>query len=78
MSDISVVLRGKVTNGVVVLEPGAALPDGTDVTVTPAVTPGVLPFTPEEQAEFDAWDQLSAEAFKMIEDLERQERDAAG
>ncbi len=85
MSSTAVAVRGRVANGVVVLEPGAALPDGTEVTVTPTPVlqptgypPGVIPFTPEEQAEFDGWDQLSAEAFQMIEDLERQERDATG
>ncbi|HEX4606818.1 MAG TPA: hypothetical protein VH092_01310 [Urbifossiella sp.] len=79
MSGIAVVLRGRVANGVVVLEPGAALPDGTEVTVTPApaVTPtgpaatghppGVLPFTPEEQAEFAGWDKIGDEAWGMID-----------
>jgi hypothetical protein len=90
MSDTVVVLRGKVANGVVVLEPGAALPDGTEVIVTtttaapappvPAATgypPGVIPFTPEEQAEFAGWDQLGDEAWAMIDEWEKEERGGA-
>lgn len=74
MSAPAAVIRGIVRGGVVVFDPPAAIPDGTEVQITVPV----LEFTPEEQAEFEAWDKLSAEAFKMIEDLERQDRDGRG
>lgn len=66
------VLKGAVRGGVIVFEAPYPLPDGTEVEIT--VTRHV--FTPEEQAEFDAWDKLSDEAFQPILDLEQQDRDA--
>ena len=66
------VLKGVVRGGVVVVEAPYQLPDGTEVEVT--VTRHV--FTPDERAEFEAWDKLSDEAFKPIIDLERLDRDA--
>jgi len=74
MSVLSPVLRGIVRGGVVVLDSPELLVEGTVVEVKPAP----LEFTPEERQEFEAWDGLSSEAFKMIEDLERQERNASG
>ena len=73
MSEHTMTVRGVVRNGVVVLNPPAALPEGAEVEV------GVLPteFTPEERAEFETWDRASAEAFRVIEDLERQEGDGS-
>jgi hypothetical protein len=65
------VLKGVVRGGVIVFEAPYPLPDGTEVEFV--VTRHV--FTPEEQAEFDAWEKLSDEAFQPILDLERQERD---
>ncbi len=63
--------RGVIRGGVIVPEAGAAYPDGTRVEYR------VLPaeFTPDERAEFERWDQLSAESFQMILDLEAKERD---
>ena len=75
MGEIATPFRGVVRNGVVVFD-GNPLPEGTAVSVaveTVTAAPEVMPFTPEEQAEFNAWDKLSAEAFQMIIDLEREE-----
>ena len=71
MAEIATEYRGVVKGGVIVPESGAEFPDGTRVEYR------VLPteFTPEERAEFEMWDQLSAEAFQMILDLEAKERD---
>jgi hypothetical protein len=66
------VLKGVVRGGVIVFEAPYPLPDGTEVEFT--VTRHV--FTAEEQAEFDAWDKLSDEAFQMVIDLERQDDNA--
>jgi hypothetical protein len=66
------ILKGVVRDGVILFEAPYPLPDGTEVEIT--VTRHV--FTAEEQAEFDAWDKLSDEAFQTIQDLERQDRDA--
>lgn len=74
MSATTSVIRGVIRGGVVVIDPPTKIPEGTEVQVTVPM----LEFTPEERAEFEAWDKLSAEAFKMIEDLERQEHDARG
>ena len=57
------VLKGVVRDGVVVLEPPSALPDGTLVQIT--VAP--LPFSPEEAAEFAGWEKLSDEAWSQID-----------
>jgi hypothetical protein len=72
MSEKPDTLKGVVRGGVIVFEAPYPLPDGTEVEFT--VTRHI--FTPEEQAEFDAWEQLSDEAFQMVLDLERQDRDA--
>ncbi len=56
--------RGVVRGGVVVPEAGCDLPDGTAVEFG-AVKP--LEFTPEERAEFEAWDRLSEEAWRQID-----------
>jgi hypothetical protein len=58
---------GQVKNGVVVLEKPGALPEGMRAVVTPMQ----LDFTPEEQAEFEAWDRLSDEARAMIDEWEK-------
>lgn len=67
-------LRGVVKNGVIVPETGAQLADGT------AVEFRLLPtaFTPEEQAEYDGWEKLGDEAWAMIDEWEKEEKDAAG
>lgn len=72
MSATPPILKGVVRNGVIVFEAPYPLPDGTEVEFT--VTRHV--FTPEEAAEFAGWEKLSDEAFQMIHDLERQDRDA--
>jgi hypothetical protein len=74
MSEHWATLRGVVRNGVVVFDRPVNLTDGTEVVVK--IPP--LEFTPEERAEFEAWDRASAEAFKMIEDLEQQDRNGRG
>lgn len=54
----------------VILDPTSTpLPDGVEVqiTVVPEAQRGPIPFTPEEQAEFNAWDKLSDEAWNMID-----------
>lgn len=58
-------LPAVIRDGRVVLANGVQLqlPDGTQVEVV--VKP--LEFTPEEQAEFDAWERLSDEAWAMID-----------
>jgi hypothetical protein len=66
------VLKGVVRGGVIVFEAPWPLPDGTEVEF--AVTRHV--FTPDEQAEFDAWDKLSDEALRPVLDIERQEQHA--
>ncbi len=62
-------VRGWVKDGVVVLEPGAALPDGAEVkvAVVPEAERGPIPFDPEEQAEFAAWNRGGDEAWAMID-----------
>jgi hypothetical protein len=64
------VIPGVVQNGVVVPEGNAKLPEGARVEI---VLPRVQ-FTPEEQAEFDAWDRLGNEAWGMIDEWEKEER----
>jgi hypothetical protein len=66
--------HGIVRSGVVVFDPKVQLPEGTHVEV--AVLP--LDFTPEERAEFEAWDRLSDEAWAMIDQWEKEDKDAAG
>jgi hypothetical protein len=56
-------IRGVVRGGVVVPETPIRLPEGTEVNIV--ITP--IPFTPEEQAEFDAWEKLSDEAWSQID-----------
>jgi hypothetical protein len=63
-------LRGIVRGGVIVLEGPAALPEGTEVTVT--VPAAVIPA--ELRAEFAEWERASDEAWALIEDLERQDK----
>jgi hypothetical protein len=65
---------GVIRNGRVELADGVQLPDGTEVEVV--VIP--IPFTPEEQAEFDAWDRLGDEAWAMIDEWEKEAASATG
>lgn len=62
-------LKGVVRGGVVVFEAPTTLPEGTEVEVN--VAP--LPFTPEEQAEFDAWQGLRDEAWAKIDEWEKED-----
>jgi hypothetical protein len=64
------VIKGIVKNGVVVPERDAELPEGAQVEIT--ITS--LAITPELQAEFDAWERVSDEAWSMIEQWEEDER----
>jgi hypothetical protein len=61
--------RGVVRDGVIVFASPYPLPDGTEVEIT--VTRHI--FTPEEQAEFDAWDKLSDEALALIDEWEKED-----
>lgn len=63
MSAPAAVIRGVVRGGVVVFDPPAAIPDGTEVQITVPV----IEFTPEERAEFEAWEKLSDEAWSQID-----------
>ena len=56
-------------NGVIV--PNMPLPEGAWVMSTVQGVP--IPFTPEEQEEFDAWRMAGERAFQMILDVEREE-----
>jgi hypothetical protein len=75
MGESTRLVRGWVRNGVVILEPGSAIPDGAEVRVelVPEAERGPIPFTPEEQAEFDAWERLGDEAWAMIDQWERED-----
>ena len=63
MGESTRLLKGIFKDGLIVPEPGVAFGDGTPV----AFHALPVAFTPEEQAEFDAWDQLSAEAWASID-----------
>jgi hypothetical protein len=67
------VLKGVIRDGVVVFESPTKLPEGTEVEVI--VAP--LPFTPEEQAEWEAWKGLHDDAWAMIDQWEKEEDDRA-
>lgn len=73
MSGKAPVLKGVVRNGVIVFEAPWPLPDGTEVEFV--VTRHV--FTPEERAEWEAWERLGDEAWAMLDRWEA-EADAAG
>ena len=64
MGGEEIILHGVVRNGVIVLDPGVMLPDGTTVIVT------VHPITPRDEAEVQ---QLSEEAVREADQWERQE-----
>jgi hypothetical protein len=57
------VLKGVVRDGVIVIDPPTRIPEGTEVQV---MVP-MLEFTPEERAEFEAWERLSDEAWSQID-----------
>jgi hypothetical protein len=56
------VVKGTVTNGVVVLEPGVQIPDGTRVDVTPADEPTIV----ESKTHTQQW---LLEIAGMVDDL---------
>jgi hypothetical protein len=65
---------GYVKDGKII--PNVKLPEGTWVEIRLFTKP--LEFTPEERAEFEAWNQLSAEALYNFERMvEEEERNAA-
>jgi hypothetical protein len=57
---MSQTITGIVTNGVIV--PSSPLPEGTQVDIQVRHQ-----FTPEERAEFEAWQQSSADALALVE-----------
>lgn len=68
MGESSLLLRGVFRNGVIVPEPGTALPDGTAVAFRIAPEP----FSPEEAAEFAGWEAIGDEAWAMIDEWEKE------
>ena len=66
MAQTAIRFRGVVKDGVVVPDASAVLADGATVQCH-MLPPGVIPFSPKEQSEFDAWDLLSAEAWEHID-----------
>jgi hypothetical protein len=56
------ILRGRVTGGVVVLEEGADLPDGTEVRVEPIVEPA-------RKTLYDRLEKFAGQAEGLPEDL---------
>lgn len=71
-------IRGWMKNGVIIPEPGTTIPDGTEVRMelVPEDERRPIPFSPEEQAEFEMWDRLSDEAWAMIDEWEKEDPDA--
>lgn len=65
---------GVFRDGRVVLADGVQFPDGTEVEVV--IRP--IEFTPEERAEFEAWERLSDEAWAMIDEWEKESGGATG
>ena len=63
MGESTRLLKGVFKDGLIVPEPGTAFGDGTTVEFRTVA----MAFTPEEQAEFDAWDKLSDEAWASID-----------
>jgi predicted DNA-binding antitoxin AbrB/MazE fold protein len=64
-----VIIPGIVQNGVIVPTDATQLPEGTTVEIVVAR----LEFTPELRAEFDAWEQLSAESWSRFLEWEKEE-----
>ena len=62
-------LTRTITNGVIVPHQNMPLPEGTVVEFEQMS----MEFTPEERAEFEEWEEVSAEAFQMIIQLEKEE-----
>jgi len=73
MSAARTTIRGVVRGGVVVFDLPTKLPEGTEVEVI--VAP--LPFTPEEQVEWETWKGLRDDAWAMIDPWEKEEDDRA-
>ncbi len=63
------IFPGIVKNGVVVPEGKAVLPDGAHVSIL--VTTSEIP--PELQAETQAWERASDEAWRVIHQMEKEE-----
>ncbi len=63
MGESTRLLKSIFKDGLIVPDLGMAFGDGTPV----AFRALPVAFTPEEQAEFDAWDRLSAEAWASID-----------
>jgi hypothetical protein len=70
---MSAFIGGVVKNGVIV--PDQQLPEGARVSI--ALQPEPLTFTPEERAEFEAWNRASDKALELVERLARGQTDEA-
>ena len=66
-----VIINGVVQNGVVVAQGDVKLPEGAHVEIV--IESPIM--TPELQAEFDMWERASDEAWAMIEQWEKEERE---
>ncbi len=67
-------LLGTVRNGVIVPEKGVRLPEGAVVKFVVQT----LEFTPEERAEFEAWERLSDEASAQIDWGDEENKNGSG
>jgi hypothetical protein len=61
-------LTGIVKGGVIVLDGGIQLPEGTKVRVE--ILEATLSLTPEEEEEFSEWERASDKAWELIEQEE--------
>ena len=75
MNTMSIIYRGVVREGTIVLEREVMLPEGTRVKVELLEAPSA--FTPEEAEEFAAWERASDAAWALIEQEEEGKTDAA-
>jgi hypothetical protein len=64
------IIPGIVKNGLIIPQSNLPLPEGTRVDIH--IPPPEI--TPELQAEFDAWERASDEAWAQIEQWERKEK----
>lgn len=67
MTTEPLVIPGVVRNGVVVPKGDVALPEGAEVQITFSTA-----VPPDLQAEFNAWERLSDEAWDLITDWEKE------
>ncbi len=65
---MSIIVSGLVRAGVVV--PASPLPEGVRVEIVVPTTPEI---PPELKAEFEAWDQASARALALVDEMASQD-----